>query len=845
MNLLGLGAMGIGEFFGRFKIITKIGIISAAFVLTIGAIGGISFYSTGVLQQRLESTGDVVNALTGFKNVYASMSLFLQNANEDSRHDLTEKLGNQKAVLRFAENRLGAADGRAIIAAAALDTAKIELNLDELWEIHQSEQSVRQKFEASAQQIAGLQQKLSQEQLALETNIRASEETAKLALQRADYLDGAGRFFQKLAADLVSADAAKVLSLVKARSRFVDKQLSDRAGVLSPALANSLRQLSSRLTDLGTDPSAAGISVAAAASVEIQKAMEAEGFQDMKSATKVFADMSDKSALAVAVAGHSRRLSYDLAILQTTVARHVGEPTAFREGAVLKALKSVDDDLVSFSNAVSGLTFFDGLPAALDPPLDGIRTGTGELRQIAVDRNTAFNQAAATIDRIWASLSDLVMDQKAVADRDRGLANTLSVSAIVAGVAVAVFAAWLLIFTLKIPIERVTTAMLKLARGQEPEPGNDEARKDEVGDIARALGVFRENARAKVRIEAESAAQRIAADGERVRNEAERSASNQQLESAVTHIAAGLERLAMGDISVQIDTVFTGPLEKLRIDFNSSLARLNETLLQIRNEAVQLENNGNLLGGSANQLAKRSEAQAASLEETAAAMAQIASIVQSTASQAEHVSHAVSDTKSAADESKTVGVNALEAMVRIEVASQQIEQIIGVIDEISFQTNLLALNAGVEAARAGEFGKGFAVVAQEVRELAQRSGSAAEEVKTLIGRASVEVQTGSRMVRAMNDVLNSISSEIAKVSGEVEAIALASRTQAASVSEVNSSISYMDQITQQNAAMVGQTSDLGQSVSQLALSLRKLVDRFTLNAELVVNRRENVVRLPL
>lgn len=836
--------MGIGEFFGRFKIITKIGIISTAFVVTIGAIGGISFYSTGVLQQRIESTGDVVNALTGFKNVYASMSLFLQNANEDSRHDVTAKLESQKAVLQFAEDRLDAADGRAVIAAAALDTAKIELNLDELWEIHESEQSVRQKFEASAQQIAGIQQRLSQEQLALENNIRASEETAKMALQRADYLDGAGRFFQKLSVDLVSADAAKVLSIVKARSRFVDKQLAERADELSPALANSLRQMSSRLTDLGANPSAAGISVTAAASVEIQKAMEAEGFQDMKSASKVFANMSDKSALAVAVAGHSRRLSYDLAILQTTVARHVGEPTASREEAVVEALKSVDEDLVSFSNAVSGLTFFDGLPAALDPPLDGIRTGTGELRQIAVDRNTAFNQAAATIDRVWASLSGLVMDQKAVADKDRWLANTLSVSAIVAGVAVAVFAAWLLIFTLKIPIERVTNAMLKLARGQEPESGNDDVRKDEVGDIARALGVFRDNARAKVRLEAESAAQRKEADGERVRNEAERSASNQQLESAVTHIAAGLERLAMGDISVQIDTVFKGPLEKLRVDFNSSLARLNETLLQIRNEAVQLENSGNLLGGSANQLAKRSEAQAASLEETAAAMAQIASIVQSTASQAESVSQAVSDTKSAADDSTKVGVNALEAMVRIEAASQQIEQIIGVIDEISFQTNLLALNAGVEAARAGEFGKGFAVVAQEVRELAQRSGSAAEEVKTLIGRASVEVQTGSRMVRVMNDVLNSISSEIAKVSDEVEAIALASRTQAASVSEVNSSISYMDQITQQNAAMVGQTSDLGQSVSQLALSLRKLVDRFTLNAELVVHRGENVLRLP-
>lgn len=836
--------MGIGEFFGRFKISTKIAIIGTAFVMTIGTIGGISYYSTGVLQRRLESTSDVVNALTGFKNVYASMSLFLQDATEASRRDLTEKLESQKAVLQSGEDRLSAANGKAVISAAAMETAKIEQNLDELWRIHQSEQSIREGIEASARKIAAFQQRISQEQLALEDSIRESERAAKSRLERADYLNGASRFFHKLGSDLPSTDSTKLAEVAKARSRFVDKQLAERAPELSPKLAASLRDLSSRLAETSAITSITAVPIAVSTSLEIQKMMEAEAVQEMKSATKIFSALSEDSALAVAVAGHSRQLSYDLAIVQTTVARHLGEPTVSQEQAVLAALKAVDRDLTLFSNAVSGLTFFDGLPAALEPSIKGIRNGTSELRSIALDRVAAFSEAAATIDRVWASLSGLVMDQKIVADRERGFANALSVSAVAAGIAVAGFAAWLLIFTLKIPIERVTKAMLKLARGQGPDIGSDQERLDEIGDIARALGVFRDNAQAKLRIEAESAAQRREAEGDRIRNEAERDAANRQLESAVTHIAEGLERLAKGDISVQIETVFTGPLEKLRNDFNSSLARLNETLLEIRHEAVQLEKSGNLLGGSASQLAKRSEAQAASLEQTAAAMAQIASIVQSTALQAENVNRSVGDTKSAADNSTKVGINALEAMVRIESASLQIEQIIGVIDEISFQTNLLALNAGVEAARAGESGKGFAVVAQEVRELAQRSGSAAEEVKGLIGRASVEVQTGSLMVRAMNDVLNSIGSEIIKVSGDVEAIALASRTQAASVSEVNSSIAYMDQITQENAAMVGQTSDLGESVSQLAVSLRKRVDRFTLNANLATHQSGNVINLP-
>ncbi len=835
--------MGIEELCGRFKISTKIAVISAAFIMTIGAIGAFSYYSTGVLQRRLDATSEVVSALSGFKDVYASMTRFLQNTSEETRRDLTAELEDQKTVLQSAEATLSNEDGKAVIIAAAAENSKIELGLEQLWSIHQSEQSIRKRLDTGVDLIARLQLELASQQQALESSIRESEDGAKQMLQKAEYLGGTSRFFEKVSSDLQAADPAKIATLVKPRARFVEKQIAERSALLSPKLLASLRAISGQLTSMTSAASAATPAQVASEASEIAIAMKAEALDDMRGATKIFAELNDRSALAVAVVGSSRQLSYDLALLQSALARHLGQPTTAQETAVLLSLDKIDTDLEKFSAAASGLTFFDGLPASLKPSIGVVRAATSELRQVALDRVEAFNGAAATIERIWASLSTLVKDQRLIAETDRRLANTLSIVTVLAGIAIAAFAAWLLIFTLKTPIERVTRSMLSLAKGQEPEIGKDEARFDEIGDIARALRIFRDNAQEKRRVEAENASQRQEAEGERSRNEAERDLSKKQIEFAVSHLAAGLERLAKGDISTQIDAVFTGPLEKLRNDFNSSLARLNETLLEIKREAVQLEDSGRRLGSSSNQLAKRSEAQAASLEETAAAMAQIASIVQSTASRTENVNRTVGETKSAADNSSKVATDALDAMVRIEEASRQIEQIIGVIDQISFQTNLLALNAGVEAARAGESGKGFAVVAQEVRELAQRSGSAAEEVKGLISRAWIEVQTGSRMVQEMNDVLYAIGREIVTISGEVAEIAMASRTQSASVAEVNSSINYMDQITQENAAMVGQTSDLGQSVSEMAVSLRKLVERFNLNAEIAASRTSNVVSI--
>jgi methyl-accepting chemotaxis protein len=188
--------------------------------------------------------------------------------------------------------------------------------------------------------------------------------------------------------------------------------------------------------------------------------------------------------------------------------------------------------------------------------------------------------------------------------------------------------------------------------------------------------------------------------------------------------------------------------------------------------------------------------------------------------------------KTSAEESGTVVRSAIDAMGRIEQSSTQINQIIGVIDEIAFQTNLLALNAGVEAARAGDAGRGFAVVAQEVRELAQRSANAAKEIKDLIRNSTSEVGSGVELVQATGNALAEIERQVITVSEHVAAIATSAREQSAGLQEINVAVNQMDQVTQQNAAMVEETTAASVTLASESEQLRQLVSRFRLGAEM-------------
>lgn len=376
------------------------------------------------------------------------------------------------------------------------------------------------------------------------------------------------------------------------------------------------------------------------------------------------------------------------------------------------------------------------------------------------------------------------------------------------------------------PLGVLTATVEAIANGDDGSDIPYRTSRNEFGNIARALEGFRDSAREKQRIEARSVQERAQAEAERQRNDLEKQEIDSQIDHAVMELGQALARLAQGDLAVSINQSFSGRLEALRVDFNGSIQRLRDTLSQIRQSTLAIQHNSAELSSASSDLSKRTESQAASLEETAAAVEEITVTVKSSAERAKEVNAAVRSTKRSADDSGAVVSNAVEAMERIEEAPKKMSSIIEVIDEIAFQTNLLALNAGIEAARAGDAGKGFAVVAQEVRELAQRSADAAQQIKALIHQSTVEVSNGSGLVQEAGRVLASISQQITSISQHVETIATASQDQSAALQEINGAVNRMDQMTQQNGAMVTETSEASQRLAGEAHSLMQLVDQF-------------------
>ena len=296
----------------------------------------------------------------------------------------------------------------------------------------------------------------------------------------------------------------------------------------------------------------------------------------------------------------------------------------------------------------------------------------------------------------------------------------------------------------------------------------------------------------------------------------------------VKRLADGLQSLSEGDLTQKIEAPFLPALERLRTDFNSTSAKLRKTLETILENAGAISAASSQIQTASNELARRTEQQAASVEETAAALEEITTTVSDSSNRAHDAGQLVRKTKESAEYSGKVVNQAVEAMGKIEQSAGEIGNIIGVIDEIAFQTNLLALNAGVEAARAGEAGKGFAVVAQEVRELAQRSAKAAKEIKTLINASNGHVKNGVSLVGDTGAALQDIVQQVVEVDGNVNAIVESSREQATGLKEINIAVNTMDQGTQQNAAMVEETSAAAHTLANEAARLFALIGEFNI-----------------
>ncbi|MCD2176523.1 methyl-accepting chemotaxis protein [Rhizobium sp. C1] len=450
-------------------------------------------------------------------------------------------------------------------------------------------------------------------------------------------------------------------------------------------------------------------------------------------------------------------------------------------------------------------------------------TAEAELRKRL---SNAYKPVEPALDSIRTSVRDILADVTRDKEQTQATASvvTWAVAALLGVLLGGVI--WLIGRSIAGPLGRSIGLMRRLEQGDTNFVVGDTDRTDEIGEMSRAINSFRETAVERVRSEDMLATSRRVQEEERNARLQEDRRRAQEMADVTQELGQGLRRLAQGDLTVRIGARFTEDFKGLMVDFNDSVAGLAQTLTSIVGSIQVIDSGAQEIAAAANDLSQRTERQAASLEQTAAALDEITSNVSSSSRRTEEARELAAQANQSADRSTNIVGNAVQAMRRIEESSKQIANIIGVIDEIAFQTNLLALNAGVEAARAGDAGKGFAVVAQEVRELAQRSATAAKEIKALIQNSSMEVEGGVTLVRDAGEALRMIGGFIVDINAHMDAINTSAREQSVGLAEVNTAVNSMDQTTQQNAAMVEQSTAASSSLAQEAVRLRDLVGRF-------------------
>ncbi|WP_300297635.1 methyl-accepting chemotaxis protein [Ferrovibrio sp.] len=439
--------------------------------------------------------------------------------------------------------------------------------------------------------------------------------------------------------------------------------------------------------------------------------------------------------------------------------------------------------------------------------------------------------------------------------------SVLAVLSILAAVAVA----WLYVGRKVIAnMVGLTEVMGRLANRDWNTDVPDRSRADEIGDMARAVQIFKENGQENERLQQEVEQGRVVFERERQAQEdlIDRSVGmivaaaaagdlNQRIDAeplkgvmrklgegvntlldsfagAIGAVNRVLDGMAHGDLSRRMDGEYQGVFAELQDNANKTAEQLGEVVRRIADTARTVRDAAGEISAGSTDLAGRTEQQAASLEETAASMHEITATVKQNADNAQAASQLATVARNTANTGGAVVQDAVTAMGGIETSSQKIVDIVALIDEIAFQTNLLALNASVEAARAGEAGKGFAVVAQEVRGLAQRSAQASKEIKDLIQASNTEVRRGAELVHRAGGVLSEIVTSVKKVADIISEIASASREQATGLEEVNTAVANMDEMTQRNGALVEQTTASAQSMAAQADQLNELVAYFRL-----------------
>ncbi|MEP3496825.1 MAG: methyl-accepting chemotaxis protein, partial [Lentilitoribacter sp.] len=832
--------MFLDKFLARFEIKTKVGLLSLPFVLGIVGLATVSLFTGSLLGDRINGTNESIKALSGFKNTYINMAAFLQEQTEDRRLQVLQSLDDQ---LRQTENVLALAESPNEIDSLKGSKALVEnlrADVERLWAIRGENIALRTAFEDTSTEIDNVRERLNVTIESVSQILAASENAVREMLVSADTLAKGGKSIGTISRSITSAgtpeDAFAAANKVKEDILSLKENLpgaipNDKVA-LRNQITNNIEQMI-KLMDSGSVNKPNMVQLQRFAAGLRSTALKLNGLasQTSRDATVNFLALDDEiRAEQNTIAQASNFLSSNTE-LQLLIAELLGDPNQEISAELNAKLSDVQANIKLIEQSAHKDFLLDAIGTQIPEQLAAIPALTSDLIAKEDEVLQLFTETSESINQAWTSVLTFANSQQnnTIAVKDRAGVITLSAGAFV--IILGLLAAAVLVLALRSPIRRLVAAMGDVANGDLNTEIADKTRPDEIGEMARALDIFKMSAIEKVRLEEEGEEVRTQTEQERKRNEELKEMEAQKLADAIDALARGLTQLSEGDLTANISTPFEGELDRLRTDFNTSVVKLSETMGRITDVSVTLKDNSGEISNATNELSQRTETQAASLEETSAALDEITATVRETSERAKEASDKAKDARQDTEHSSEVVSNAVAAMEGIEKASSDITNIINVIDEIAFQTNLLALNAGVEAARAGEAGKGFAVVAQEVRELAQRSAGAAKEIKELINKSGAEVSNGVQLVQQTGEALAKISEHVTEIDTRIETISQGAAEQLAGIQEVNSAVNSMDQVTQQNAAMVEENTAVTQQIADEVLTLSGLIQTFKVGGQ--------------
>ena len=456
-----------------------------------------------------------------------------------------------------------------------------------------------------------------------------------------------------------------------------------------------------------------------------------------------------------------------------------------------------------------------GLPGHGYAAIDAAQAAAGATSRTVEATTRIVERSQALGERSQSGIAAMALGLSRQVTNAQFMVIGLAVSS---GLALA-FALYLSRRLIQAPLRAISETTERLAHGDlAPVEGFDRS-SEEIRRIAGALAIFRDGIVERAELERRAEAERNATEQERQAREADQAA-------AMAAVGVGLTALAQGDLTARIDQRLPEGFDRLQVDFNNALEQLMGTMAQVLDSVFTIRSSSGDTTRVAADISKRIESQAATLEQAAAALDTLTTGARNTAQNARKVEAASQSARDTTEDGAEVVNRAVQAMADIEESSRQIAQIVGVIEDIAFQTNLLALNAGVEAARAGESGRGFAVVASEVRALAQRCSEAAMQIKGLISRSTVQVSDGAKLVSHAGEALQVILERVGDISGLVTEIAENVSDQTMGLEEINNGIGHLDQVTQQNTAIVEETTAASAQLSEEANRLANVVNRF-------------------